>query len=76
MFHPPQRLSAWPDGDQTTRIVFILRELEPACVRLYGTPLPDSLNPAAYHPSIRWSPPKEASSLKALNEKFQLEELE
>ncbi|MDQ6701931.1 MAG: GTP-binding protein [Pseudomonadota bacterium] len=32
MFHPPLRLLAWPDGDHTTRIIFILRDMEPAFV--------------------------------------------
>ncbi|MCI0601230.1 MAG: GTP-binding protein [Beijerinckiaceae bacterium] len=32
MFHPPLRLSVWPDGDHTTRIVFVLRGLEPVFV--------------------------------------------
>jgi G3E family GTPase len=32
MFHPPARLGAWPDDDHTTRIVFILYDLEPAFV--------------------------------------------
>jgi G3E family GTPase len=32
LFHPPLRLAAWPDGDHTTRIVFILRGLEPAFI--------------------------------------------
>ncbi len=29
VFHPPVRLDAWPDEDHTTRIVFILYDLEP-----------------------------------------------
>jgi len=29
VFHPPQRLDAWPDADHSTRIVFIVRDLEP-----------------------------------------------
>ena len=32
IFHPPVRLDAWPDGDHTTRIVFILRDMEPSFV--------------------------------------------
>jgi len=32
VFHPPARLDAWPDADRDTRIVFILRDLEPAFV--------------------------------------------
>lgn len=33
VFHPPVRLDAWPDGQFLTRIVFILRDLEPEHVR-------------------------------------------
>jgi G3E family GTPase len=29
VFHPPVRLESWPDEDHTTRIVFILRDMEP-----------------------------------------------
>lgn len=29
VFHPPQRLERWPDDDHSTRIVFIVRDLEP-----------------------------------------------
>ncbi|TAL79164.1 MAG: GTP-binding protein [Beijerinckiaceae bacterium] len=32
MFHPPARLDAWPDEDHTTRIVFILYDMEPSFV--------------------------------------------
>ncbi|ACK50333.1 cobalamin synthesis protein P47K [Methylocella silvestris BL2] len=32
VFHPPVRLAAWPDADHATRIVFILRDMEPAFV--------------------------------------------
>ncbi len=32
VFHPPARLPAWPDADHATRIVFILRDMEPAFV--------------------------------------------
>ncbi|MEX2451532.1 MAG: GTP-binding protein [Rhodospirillales bacterium] len=28
VFHPPTRLAAWPDGDHTTRIVFITRGID------------------------------------------------
>jgi G3E family GTPase len=28
VFHPPARLDAWPDGDHSTRIVFILKDME------------------------------------------------
>lgn len=32
MFHPPARLDAWPDEDHTTRIVFILYDMEPGFI--------------------------------------------
>jgi G3E family GTPase len=32
MFHPPVRLDAWPDADHSTRIVFILHDMEPEFV--------------------------------------------
>jgi G3E family GTPase len=32
VFHPPARLDSWPDGQALTRIVFILRDLDPAHV--------------------------------------------
>jgi G3E family GTPase len=48
VFHPPLRLPAWPDGDHTTRIVFILRDVEQAFVdalwgAVTGVPSPDSV---------------------------------
>jgi G3E family GTPase len=30
VMHPPERLSRWPDGDETTRLVFITRDIERA----------------------------------------------
>ncbi|MDH7798137.1 MULTISPECIES: GTP-binding protein [unclassified Beijerinckia] len=33
VFHPPQRLDRWPDDDHSTRIVFIVRDLEPDHLR-------------------------------------------
>jgi G3E family GTPase len=37
VFHPPLRLDAWPDEDHSTRMVFILRDLDPAFVeKLWG----------------------------------------
>ena len=32
VMHPPARLAAWPDDDHTTRMVFILKDLDPAFV--------------------------------------------
>jgi G3E family GTPase len=28
VFHPPVRLPQWPDGDQRTRLVFIVKDIE------------------------------------------------
>jgi G3E family GTPase len=33
IFHPPARLDAWPDDDHTTRIVFILHDMEPSFIQ-------------------------------------------
>lgn len=33
VFHPPVRLDAWPDNDHTTRIVFIVRDIDPGHLR-------------------------------------------
>jgi G3E family GTPase len=46
IFHAPQRLSAWPDEDRTTRMVFILKDMDPAFVEglwnaAMGVPAPD-----------------------------------
>ena len=46
MFHPPARLEAWPDEDRTTRIVFILYDMDPAFIEALwkgfaGLPAPD-----------------------------------
>lgn len=32
IFHPPVRLDVWPDADRRTRIVFIVKDLQPAFV--------------------------------------------
>jgi G3E family GTPase len=46
IFHAPQRLDAWPDEDRTTRMVFILKDMEPGFVEglwnaAMGIPAPD-----------------------------------
>jgi G3E family GTPase len=46
IFHSPQRLAAWPDEDHTTRMVFILKDMEPGFVEglwnaAMGIPAPD-----------------------------------
>lgn len=33
VFHPPARLAAWPDADHRTRLVFIVRDIEPQTIR-------------------------------------------
>jgi G3E family GTPase len=32
VFHPPARLEGWPDGDERTRLVFILKDTEPRLI--------------------------------------------
>jgi G3E family GTPase len=32
VFHPPEALRRWPDGDRRTRIVFIVKDLDPAFI--------------------------------------------
>jgi G3E family GTPase len=32
VLHPPARLAAWPDSDRRTRLVFIVRDLDPAAI--------------------------------------------
>ncbi|SNB78355.1 GTPase, G3E family [Rhodoblastus acidophilus] len=52
VFHPPVRLSAWPDADRRTRIVFIVKDLQATFVNgLYrafaGQPAVDTPDAAA-----------------------------
>ena len=52
IFHPPVRLASWPDGDETTRIVFIVKGIAPETIEgiwaaLTGTPRPDTPDAAA-----------------------------
>jgi G3E family GTPase len=52
VFHPPVRLDAWPDADHSTRIVFILRDMEPGFVEAMwnafgGVMAPDTPDRAA-----------------------------
>ena len=52
VFHPPRRLDAWPDRDRTTRLVFILRDLDQRFVdglwgAVTGKPAPDRPDAAA-----------------------------
>lgn len=52
LFHPPQMLDSWPDGDARTRIVFILKDMHPDVVQalhdaFVGLPAPDRPDRAA-----------------------------
>jgi G3E family GTPase len=52
VFHPPARLERWPDDDRRTRLVFILRDIEPRTVRelfdaFLGSAAPDRPDRAA-----------------------------
>ena len=52
VFHPPVRLESWPDGRELTRIVFILRDLDPSHVKglwdaFLGEPSVDGADAAA-----------------------------
>ncbi|MCB4771708.1 GTP-binding protein [Ancylobacter sp. Lp-2] len=46
VLHPPSQLPAWPDDDHRTRLVMIVRDVEPAVIRrlfdaFMGLPAPD-----------------------------------
>jgi len=46
VFHPPVMLPAWPDDDRRTRLVLIVRDLDPRRIRelfdaFLGIPAPD-----------------------------------
>ncbi len=46
VLHPPSQLPAWPDDDRRTRLVMIVRDVEPAVIRrlfeaFMGLPAPD-----------------------------------
>jgi G3E family GTPase len=47
VFHPPLRLSAWPDADHSTRMVFILHDMEPSFVETLWQTLTGLAEPAA-----------------------------
>jgi G3E family GTPase len=47
VFHPPLRLPAWPDADHCTRMVFILRDMEPSFVESLWQTLTGLVEPAA-----------------------------
>ena len=52
LFHPPVRLPHWPSDDHTTRIVFILKDIEPKFIQglwnaFAGTAAPDQADVTA-----------------------------
>jgi G3E family GTPase len=47
VFHPPLRLEAWPDADHSTRMVFILHDMEPAFVETLWQTLTGLVEPDA-----------------------------
>jgi G3E family GTPase len=53
LLHPPVRLARWPDNDHRTRLVFIVRDIEPRVVRelfdaFLGATAPDRPDRAAF----------------------------
>jgi G3E family GTPase len=47
VFHPAVRLEAWPDADHSTRMVFILRDMEPSFVETLWQTLTGLVEPGA-----------------------------
>lgn len=52
ILHPPARLERWPDEDRRSRLVFIVRDIEPRVIRelfdaFLGKPAPDRPDSAA-----------------------------
>ena len=52
LMHPLARLPAWPDGDERTRIVFIVRDIDPRTISelfdaFLGAAAPDRADRAA-----------------------------
>jgi G3E family GTPase len=52
LMHPPARLPAWPDGDKRTRMVFIVRDIDPRTISelfdaFLGAAAPDRADRAA-----------------------------
>ncbi|MFZ0497362.1 MAG: GTP-binding protein [Methylocella sp.] len=58
LFHPPLRLPAWPDADHGTRIVFILRDMEPSFVETLWQTLTGLVEPGAALAANPLAPPK------------------
>lgn len=58
VFHPPLRLPAWPDADHGTRMVFILRDMEPSFVETLWQALTGLVEPGAALAANPLAPPK------------------
>ncbi|MGB6174842.1 MAG: GTP-binding protein [Methylocella sp.] len=58
VFHPPLRLPAWPDADHGTRMVFILRDMEPSFVETLRQALTGLVEPGAALAANPLAPPK------------------
>lgn len=52
VFHPPERLSAWPSDDRRTRLVFIVRDIEAGVIERTLTKFA-AIGPANIHSSVR-----------------------
>ena len=50
IFHPPVRLQAWPDGDERTRLVFIVKDIEKRMIEELFKAFTDQISGAgAFH---------------------------
>ena len=47
VFHPPVRLPSWPDGDERTRLVFIVKDIEKAMIEGLFRAFTDQINGGA-----------------------------
>ena len=48
IFHPPLRLERWPDGDERTRLVFIVRDIDKAAIESLFRAFTDQITAAAF----------------------------
>jgi G3E family GTPase len=64
VFHQAVRLEAWPDADHSTRMVFILRDMEPSFVEILWQTLTGLAEPGASTCGNPWLQPKAVSSLE------------
>ena len=64
VFHPPLRLPGWPDADHSTRMVFILRDLEPSFIETLWQALTGLVEPRGDAALAAWLQPKAVCSLE------------